>query len=218
MKWNVTLLVALAFVAGCHAPKPSFNLLAPYGAPRVPPPSTSAGGNNPAYYTPTGGVPAGPASAAPAASTVPTAGQPGGSSQASAPYMATNQSWTSVLDKTAKNAGAPATVTTIDGDVRMAAFAAEASKSAPADDGGSTLRSGGMQVNDATAPPSPPAVFVAPSGASPISHLPAPPTAMNPNAAADAKTVTATAQSSDAAASGSAAEAGKSTLQWKTRN
>jgi len=42
MKRLIPLLLAMFVLAGCHAPMPSFNLLAPYGSTRIPPPSTDS--------------------------------------------------------------------------------------------------------------------------------------------------------------------------------
>ncbi len=55
------LWLVLCFVAGCHAPVPKIDVLAPYGATRIPPPSTGiiAPGQ---YYEQGGDVPAEPAS------------------------------------------------------------------------------------------------------------------------------------------------------------
>lgn len=51
-RWAAFLMgiSALFGLAGCHAPTPSFNLLAPYGSPTVPPPPTGAVGTSPDYY------------------------------------------------------------------------------------------------------------------------------------------------------------------------
>jgi hypothetical protein len=46
------LLVTLVF-AGCHAPMPSFDLLAPYGSTRIPPPATNSVTMD-KYYQPSG--------------------------------------------------------------------------------------------------------------------------------------------------------------------
>lgn len=51
MKRLSPLLLAIFILTGCHAPMPSFNLLAPYGSTRIPPPST--GNTAPStYYQP----------------------------------------------------------------------------------------------------------------------------------------------------------------------
>ncbi|HJN10450.1 MAG: hypothetical protein QGH33_05280 [Pirellulaceae bacterium] len=42
MKRLSPLLLAMLAFAGCRAPMPSFNLLAPYGSTRIPPPSTGS--------------------------------------------------------------------------------------------------------------------------------------------------------------------------------
>ena len=44
--------MTLSLLVGCRAPVPSFNVLAPYGEARVPPPQTGVLGTpNGAYYT-----------------------------------------------------------------------------------------------------------------------------------------------------------------------
>jgi hypothetical protein len=67
------LLVAWSAI-GCRAPKPSFNVFAPYGSSRVPPPPTGSMGNPGAYYQPPGARPPGSQSPAtnPQPSTSPT--------------------------------------------------------------------------------------------------------------------------------------------------
>jgi hypothetical protein len=99
----------------------------------------------------------------------------------------------------------------IEGDVRLAAYNAQANQKAadqqPSD--GSALKLGGMPVNDATTAPPAPGTFVPAPNASSI----------NQAATAPTQTVVATAKSSDqtpAAATTNTAENGKTTLQWRT--
>jgi hypothetical protein len=100
MKWLAASLIVLAFSAGCHAPKPSFNPLAAYGSSRVPPPATNSTARNAPYYN----QPGGPAGSAPAATTNPTSGQ--GSDAApslSNPSLTSSQDiWKSVAMRSAQ--------------------------------------------------------------------------------------------------------------------
>lgn len=45
-------LTLILLLGGCHAPMPSFNMLAPYGTTRVPPPATGSFGSPDTYYQP----------------------------------------------------------------------------------------------------------------------------------------------------------------------
>ncbi|MBP89848.1 MAG: hypothetical protein CMJ64_24605 [Planctomycetaceae bacterium] len=47
--------IAMLVLSGCRAPMPSFDLLAPYGTSRVPPPGTGTIGTGGTYYTPPSG-------------------------------------------------------------------------------------------------------------------------------------------------------------------
>jgi len=64
--WAIALITC--FLAGCRAPTPSMNFLAPYGSATVPAPPTGSVGTSNDYYAPpqpsstTGGAPAGAAS------------------------------------------------------------------------------------------------------------------------------------------------------------
>ena len=51
MKRLCPLLLAILVFTGCHAPMPSFNLLAPYGSTTIPPPGTGAASPD-TYYQP----------------------------------------------------------------------------------------------------------------------------------------------------------------------
>ncbi len=51
MKRLSPLLLAMLVCAGCHAPMPSFNLMAPYGSTRIPPPATNSVASD-KYYQP----------------------------------------------------------------------------------------------------------------------------------------------------------------------
>ena len=52
MKESAALLAALILLAGCNSAPPSMNLLAPYGAKRVPPPATGSFARPDNYYQP----------------------------------------------------------------------------------------------------------------------------------------------------------------------
>jgi hypothetical protein len=214
MKWLAASLVVLACSAGCHAPKPSFNVLAPYGSSRVPPPSTNSTARNAPYYSQPGGAPAG---AAPAGTTNPTGGQPAGATVAPASPSLTSsaEAWRSVAMRSA-NGENPAA-----GGVELASFNSPASSGGQTSNpsSGTQLRLDGMPVNDASSNASTstaPGLFVPDAGSNPIAGLPAPPPAV------PAGTVVATAQASEQqqttqrTASSSGTD-GKPTLQWKTR-
>ena len=49
----VTIVAIAWMLVGCRAPAPSFDVLAPYGSPTVPPPRTGAVGTAGQYYAPT---------------------------------------------------------------------------------------------------------------------------------------------------------------------
>jgi len=217
MKWLAASLVVLACSAGCHAPKPSFNVLAPYGSSRVPPPSTNSTARNTPYYSQPNGAPAG---SAPAGTTNPTGGQPAGSTLAppNPSLTSTADAWKSVAMRSASGENAAT------GGVALASFNTPASSGGQTTNssGGTQLRLGGMPVNDAslvTSSATPPGMFVPDAGSNPIGGLPAPPTAV------PAGTVVATAQASEQqqqqttprTASSSSGTDGKPTLQWKTR-
>lgn len=98
---------ALFGLTGCHAPKPSFNFLAPYGSPTVPPPPTGAVGTSPDYYASPqsssgkqeGGTPAPPNAGSSSA--------PSGQSSESAPNTPSNTPGTSRESGTRLQMGAP---------------------------------------------------------------------------------------------------------------
>ena len=50
MKRLAALLTLVTLMAGCRAPMPSFDVLAPYGTTRVPPPATGTMGTPDTYY------------------------------------------------------------------------------------------------------------------------------------------------------------------------
>ncbi|MHB0956125.1 MAG: hypothetical protein ACYC0X_07060 [Pirellulaceae bacterium] len=157
----VAIVVAAWMLAGCRAPAPSFDVLAPYGSPTVPAPRTGAIGTSGTYYAPMnqGAPPAGPAPVAPL-------------SPDAAPPVFAPQSQR--LVPPASYMGA-ADTTSADGttDVSMASYQAVASHQVPPPvrtsmdeqssqavvgpeaGSSSTLKLRGMPVNDGTQPDEP---------------------------------------------------------------
>jgi hypothetical protein len=157
----MTRYVAIFAVAwtlvGCRAPAPSFDLLAPYGSPTVPPPRTGSIGTAGTYYAPTTPGTQSPATAPTAPTTTTPAVMP--PSQPVAPpvsYMGTSNETlsggtTSVAQASyqpgsTRQVDAPATTVT---DEVLPSHSTTQSGS-PATASSSTLRLNGMRVNDAT--------------------------------------------------------------------
>jgi hypothetical protein len=198
MKCSAASFILLVCLAGCHAPKPSFNLLAPYGTARVPPPSTNSPGGRPSYHNAPQTVPAATAPTLPAAQ----------HQQAAPPsqptYVASDHSWMSVQEKAAAKPADSATASAPAGDVRLSSFTESPLSGDSRNTGSSTLQWGVPPVPAVTGTPAP-GQFVPAADAS---ALPAPPGTPN--------TVVATAQSSDSSAAVASDAAGKSTLQWRS--
>lgn len=83
----VAILITACLLVGCRAPTPSFNVLAPYGSPTVPPPRTGTVGTAGQYYAPT--APAVQSPAAPPATLPATAPVDSSQSFPAAPPAAT---------------------------------------------------------------------------------------------------------------------------------
>ena len=157
----VTILIAACLLVGCRAPTPSFNVLAPYGSPTVPPPRTGAVGTAGQYYAPTApagqspaalpatapvgspqSVPAAPPAAPPAVPPVSYMGavQDDLTDQAVPVAQASYEPGSTLADSL------PATTVSDDPlPIDTLAQADEAATSSP-----STLQLAGMRVNDAT--------------------------------------------------------------------
>jgi hypothetical protein len=167
----VILCTLACGLAGCHAPAPSLDVLAPYGSPRVPPPRTGAIGTGGTYYAPTTPNPQAPSTTPPAGTTapIPPAGLPAvpatspvlpSTSTAAPPstvppvsYMgganetmseaATHVAAASYRQGDQRDPAAPPATTVTDASAR--------SKSAASiSDATSSLQLNGMRVNDAT--------------------------------------------------------------------
>ena len=148
------LLIATALLAGCRAPMPSFNVLAPYGPTRVPPPATGSYGSSGKYNQPPSQPPA--ANGFPQGALSPTgSGVIGGGPGT---WRPANGSLTSAAQSN---------------PLRLAS--AEQRVVTQGTDSASELRSrlGGMHVNDATRSGEP-ALFQPPSQMIEMSTLPPP--------------------------------------------
>jgi hypothetical protein len=226
MKWLTAVVIAAVGLCGCKSSQTPFNTLAPFGASRVPPPSTTVGATG-AYYnrtaTPQTATPA-PPNSAPAPATAPAAGSATGQKASSFNPGSSSASW-QVTPKTASASSAAQTPSASSpaSAVSPASYTAgtnsttkAASATTPAS---GQLRLSGMPVNDATnsATGSEPAKFVPSGSAVEISQLPKPigtpaPATITP---ATSGTVVASAQASEQAAPAPSSAA--STLQWKSR-
>jgi hypothetical protein len=245
MKRFVASLLTILGLAGCQTtPKPSWDVLAPFGSTRVPPPGTTSYPAKGAYYNPNA-----PASTAPAGA-VPTTGLPATPNTASPgispqrPQAALPQDRTLASDGTWRTPNAtaspglgqlvPGTPTASQSTVVSAAFNVDMTAAMvtqtpvgtgvlPATGQVASKRGpklNGMPVTDATQPAAAaePAKFQLAPGATEISQLPRSTTTTAPNALS--KEVISTAQASDQAkTSAPTAPAGNtaSTLNWRTR-
>ncbi len=156
------ILVAAWMLVGCRAPAPSFDMLAPYGSPKVPAPRTGAIGTSGTYYAPMNQGTQ-PTVTAPVNPSLPGTAVPNGtpSSQPAAPNMGasatTMAAGTPDVSMASYQAGAPHQVTppatTIVGGPSFPGAVADASDEASSSS--STLKLSGMPVNDATQPGEP---------------------------------------------------------------
>ena len=215
MKWHATFAVIVVCLAGCHAPRPSFDLLAPYGSSRVPAPSTGSHGTGNAYYTrsapPATAIPGGPAgSANPASSRKMQTNTSDGS-----PFLASDESW-----KPIRTIATPEPAPVFPGESNGAASSVvpvSYPQSADAGTSQSSLRLNGVPLTDASraGSRSEPARFRASGNAIEISQL--------PRASSDRQhamgTVVSSARSSDRIVSAaSESSASKTTLKWRSRS
>lgn len=218
MKWLPAVLITVVGLCGCKSSQTPFNTLAPFGASRVPPPSTSVGATGP-YYNRT----ATPQTAAPAQSNPTTAPATGPTSRQGTSTSNSSDSWKLAPQTASTGSSAqPPLASSETSAVRPASYAAGAvstTAAAATASASGPLRLSGMPVNDATgsATGSEPAKFVPSGSAIEISQLPKPIETPAPATAVPvaAGTVVASAQASDQAAPSAAAPA--STLQWKSR-
>lgn len=170
----VGLLVAGLFLAGCRAPTPSFNVLAPWGSETVPPPPTGSVGTSADYYAP----PTPPPATSGGGSAAPNAGSPSGSNRSSSPSGSSSATGAQLQTGSPPRTfmGTENTFTASSGGVVPAAYTwndavspkvAQASRSTSVS---SPLPLHGMPVNDATMAEGP----NAPSNGTPVnlSQLP----------------------------------------------
>lgn len=221
MKWLVASLVTVLCLAGCHAPKPSFNVLAPYGPSRVPPPSTSGQAPSGPYYNgtnlPTTTVPANPNS-----SGLPSTSQKTRTNTSSHnSHLAAADSWKPVRTKSTADpapvfpgtAGLTEKNQVLPVSYKGSDKTEEAGLSAQ---GKATLRWNGTPVTDLTTGASlpEPARFVPPTDAIEISQLPP---ASNSSTASG--TVVSSSKASDHIQPNVGdASANKTTLTWRSRS
>lgn len=151
-------IFALAWMSlGCRAPAPSFDMLAPYGSPTVPPPRTGAVGTGGTYYAPAAPN-AQPSATNPSNTTspavLPSVAAPS-SAQPVAPPVSHMGGSTDALSDTATDVAhasyepgstsrANSLATTVTDDVLPP------SPTPPVSDSSSALQLNGMRVNDAT--------------------------------------------------------------------
>lgn len=209
MKWHATLSVIVVCLAGCHAPPPSFDLLAPYGSSRVPPPSTGSHGTGGAYYNRT----APSSTSVPAGSTDPaTSRKMGTNISGSSPFLTSDDSW-----RPTRTNATPEPAPVFPGETDDAASRVLPVSYIGTAKGGTVPRLNGMPVTDATGrASSEPARFRVPGDAIEISKLPR---ASGSTSHRDAMgTVVSSARSSDRImpASGRSSTS-KTTLTWRSR-
>lgn len=222
MKWLAAVVIAAVGLCGCKSSQTPFNTLAPFGASRVPPPSTTVGATG-AYYNRTA-TPQTATPAQPNSTPAPAAGSATGQKAPSFNPSSSSASW-QVTPKTANASSAAQTsdASSPASGVSPASYTAGTNSTtqaaSPTTAASGQLRLSGMPVNDATsgATGSEPAKFVPSGSAVEISQLPKPvgtpaPATVTP---ATGGTVVASAQASEQAAP--AAPSAASTLQWKSR-
>jgi hypothetical protein len=232
MKWLTASLVTVLCLAGCHAPKPSFNVLAPYGPTRVPPPSTSGQAPNSTYYNgttpPTTNVPVVPRNSGMRN----TSQKKWANTPSHNLNLASQDSWRPVRTKSTadpapvfKEAASQADENQVlpvsysgtgkTEEAKMAVAISSSSEMRTAADGQSVLRLNGMPVTDATTGKSlpEPARFVPPKDIIEISQLPPASNASSPDG-----TVVSSSKASDHIKSTAADTAtSKTTLRWRAR-
>jgi hypothetical protein len=212
-------LVVIGCLSGCHGgSRSSYNVLAPYGSSRVPPPATGGQHAASGYYDRT----------APANATAPTiqpnaANQPGvtqtlPNQQSAAASLAAGSAWKPANTATSTAAQSAPATGRVDSQVQRASFIsdAEAEPEGVDDSSSQKLKLNGMPVNDATqlTIPSEPARFAPPPG-TPLTPLPQ-------TAGASSGTVVSSAKASDNLAPPSlkattTLSGANSTLNWRSR-
>ena len=213
MKWHAAVAVIVVCLAGCHAPTPSFDLLAPYGSSRVPPPSTGSHGTDGAYYN----------RAAPPATSVP--GVTSGSTNPATSrkmqcsvsgrgnLLASDDSWKPIRANAAPDPAPVFRGATNDTASRILPVSYNGTAK-----GGTVLPLNGMPVTDATgrASSSEPARFRAPGDAIDISKLPR--TTGSPGQDAIGTVVSAAKSSDRIQPASNESSISKTTLKWRSRS
>jgi len=156
MTRSMAIVLCVCTLIGCRAPAPSWNFLAPYGSPTVPPPRTGAVGTGGTYYAPTTPDPQAPAVngaiSAPGAGVMPPAA--GGVVPPAPPSVSFSDAANDAISRDDREVAAASyepgsthgsdTLTRITDDVPLPASSARAGESS------STLQLDGMRVSDAT--------------------------------------------------------------------
>lgn len=245
MKRFVASLLIILGLAGCQTtPKPSWDVLAPFGSSRVPPPGTTSYTAKGAYYNPNAPATTAPAGAAPTTGlpATPNTATPGISPQrpqAALPQdrnLASDGTWRTPNSTASASVGQPLPRSPTSGQstVVPAAFNVDLTAATVTQTPVGTgvlpatgqiaskpgLKLNGMSITDATQPAlaAEPAKFQPAPGATEISQLPRSVTTTAPNAVS--KEVSSSAQASDQAkTSAPAAPASNTagTLNWQTR-
>ncbi len=208
MKCRVALTLIAVCLAGCHAPTPSFDVLAPYGPQRVPPPSTGSHGTSGTYYNRTSP----PATSVPEVSSGSTDPATSRKMQTNVSnsnrFLASDDSW-----KPIRTNATPDPAPVFSGATERTASRILPISYNGAAKGGTALQLNGMPVNDATGrASSEPARFRTPGDAIPISQLARPTGSTGQNAT---RTVVSSAKSSDRIQPASSeSSTSKTTLKW----
>ncbi len=153
----VAIFAVAWMLVGCRAPAPSFDLLAPYGSPTVPPPRTGSIGTAGTYYAPTTPGTQSPATGPTAPTTTTPAVAP--QSRPAAPpvsYMGTsNETLSAGTTSVAQASYQPGSTrqvhvpaTTVTEEVLPPNSTTQSGR--PTTASSSTLQLNGMRVNDAT--------------------------------------------------------------------
>ncbi len=217
MKCSAAGFILWVVFAGCHAPQPSLNLLAPYGSARVPPPPTNSAG---ARLSQPEGTPGSPTAVAPGMQRVPSVPTSRPATAQTSPYLASDGSWISIQQKLGSDSEPLRTPSRAGrtGDVRLSSFEENLPPvEARAPSRGTATLEWETPLIRSVPVPTPPRKFHPEEGVTAISGAAAAPEAV--------RTVSATAQSSDPQPSTSSAERheadepgradGTSTLEWR---
>jgi hypothetical protein len=223
----ITLAITL-LATGCRAPMPSMNVLAPYGTPRVPAPTTGSYGGPSTYYQAPPGTyqaPAGTYQTPPSTFQTPSVTIPPIGTGVRNPSSLNHSGWTISHGSLDRNVATPipsAKPVGVRGrSVQQANFEQEVALSpsqnslrSPGDP--STPRFRGMPVNDATRAREP-ARFRPPSDAIDISQLPRPGQNGATLVAASSVVIPASSNTADVASRAVETTASHDNQGWQTR-